>query len=158
MDRVGEVMVLISGCLIGVNCKYNGKHNLREKIVAHFNGENFVPICPEQLGGLTTPRLPAEIQGGDGKDVLGGRAKVVSSDGVDVTEEFIKGANETLKIAQSLGITKAILKGKSPSCGVGKIYDGSFSDIIIHGDGVTTALLKENGIEVYSDEEFLEKI
>ncbi|ABW19375.1 DUF523 domain-containing protein [Alkaliphilus oremlandii] len=151
-------MVLISGCLIGVNCKYNGKHNLREEILTHFNGENLAPICPEQLGGLTTPRLPAEIQGGDGKDVLHGRAKVVRSDGVDVTEEFIKGANETLKIAKSLGITKAILKAKSPSCGAGKIYDGSFSDIIIDGDGVTTALLKENGIEVYSDEEFSEKI
>ncbi len=151
-------MILISGCLIGVNCRYDGKNSFKEKLMKYFNDKNIIPVCPEQLGGLSTPRPPAEIRGGDGKDVLRGQAKVVRIDGLDVTDEFIKGANETLNIMKSLGITKAILKAKSPSCGVGKIYDGSFSGTLTSGDGVTTALLKENGIEVYSDEDILGKI
>jgi len=151
-------MILISACLLGVNCKYDGKNNLKEEIIKHFNKKKIVPVCPEQLGGLATPRLPAEIKGGDGADVLNGQASVITVDGVDVTEEFIRGANETLKILKSLGITEAILKSRSPSCGVGKMYDGSFSSTLISGNGVTSALLIKNGIEVYSDEEILEKI
>ena len=147
-------MILISACLLGVNCKYNGKNNSKDEIIKYFNGKGIVPVCPEQLGGLSTPRLPAEIQGGDGKDVLNGRAKVIRNDGIDVTEDFVKGAYETLKIAKSLGITKAILKSRSPSCGAGKIYDGTFTGTLTEGDGVTTALLKTEGIEVYSDEDF----
>jgi len=150
-------MILISACLLGVNCKYDGENNFKEELINHFNYENIVPVCPEQLGGFSTPRLPAEINGGDGVDVLKGQARVIRVDGVDVTCEFIKGANETLKILKSLGITKAILKSRSPSCGVGKMYDGSFSGTLTNGSGVTSALLKENGIEVYSDEEILEK-
>lgn len=151
-------MILISACLLGVNCKYDGKNNLREKLLEHFKGSNIIPVCPEQLGGLTTPRLPAEIVGGDGEDVLAGRAKVIRVDGVDVTDEFIKGAKETLNILKSLGAEKAILKSRSPSCGLRRIYDGSFSGTLVQGNGVTTALLKQNGIEVYSDEDILEKI
>ncbi len=148
-------MILISACLLGVDCKYNGKNNFKEEIINHFKDKNIVPVCPEQLGGLSTPRLPAEIKGGDGKDVLAGCAKVIRVDGVDVTEEFVKGANETLKIAKNLGSAKAILKSRSPSCGFGQIYDGNFNSTLTNGDGVTAALLKENGIEVYNDENFL---
>jgi len=151
-------MILISACLLGVNCKYNGKNNSKDEIIRYFNGKGIVPVCPEQLGGLSTPRLPAEIQGGDGRDVLNGRAKVILNDGTDVTEDFIKGAYETLKIAKGLGITKAILQSRSPSCGVGKIYDGTFTGTLTEGDGITTALLKTEGIEVYSDEDFLENL
>lgn len=148
-------MIFISACLLGVNCKYNGKNNLRNDIIGYFGSKDIIPVCPEQLGGLSTPRLSAEIKGGDGQDVLDGVAKVINSDGVDITKEFIKGAYETLKLAETLGVTKAVLKSRSPSCGVGKIYDGNFQNILIDGDGVTAALLKSKGIEVYSDEEFL---
>lgn len=148
-------MVLISACLLGVNCKYNGKNNLKEEVKKHLKEQNIVPICPEQLGGLSTPRLPAEIKGGNGEDVLKGKAKVINIDGVDVTAEFIKGAYETLKIAKSLGATKAILKARSPSCGYGQIYNGSFKGVLSAGSGVTTALLMQNGIEVCSEEDFL---
>lgn len=147
-------MVLISACLLGVNCKYNGKNNLKEEVKKHFKEQNIVPICPEQLGGLSTPRFPAEIKGGDGDDVLKGKAKVINIDGVDVTAEFIKGAYETLKIAKSLGATKAILKARSPSCGYRQIYNGSFSGTLSDGRGVTTALLIQNGIEICDEEIF----
>lgn len=148
-------MILVSGCLLGINCKYNGGSNLSEEILAHIKTHGGIPVCPEQLGGLTTPRVPAEIFGGAGADVLKGSAQVRTKDGCDVTSAFITGAEESLKIAKAFNITKAVLKARSPSCGVGKIYDGSFSGTTSHGDGVTAALLKENGIEVYTEENFL---
>lgn len=148
-------MILISACLLGINCKYNGKNNLKENIIKKLGNKNIIPICPEQLGGLSTPRLPAEIKGGSGKDVLKGQAKVVTNDETDVTEEFVKGAYETLKIAKKLGIKKAILKTRSPSCGLGEIYDGNFKGTLTEGSGVTTDLLKENKIKIYSEEDFL---
>lgn len=119
--------------------------------------KNIIPVCPEQLGGLTTPRLPAEIKDGGGQDVLDGLARVVDKEGTDVTDQFIKGAYETLKLARLLGARKAILKEKSPSCGPGKIYDGNFKGNLIDGSGVTAALLRSNGIEVSSEEDFLKK-
>ncbi len=145
-------MFLVSACLLGINCKYTGDNNLDVELVNKLKKQGIVPVCPEQLGGLTTPRLPAEIQGGDGLDVLSGRAKVIRNDGVDVTEAFIKGAEETLKIAETLGLTKAILKAKSPSCGNKIIYDGSFTGKKVTGQGVTAALLTSKGIEVFSEE------
>lgn len=150
-------MILVSGCLLGINCKYNGGNNLSERVKVHFKGQSIIPFCPEQLGGLTTPRAPAEIQGGDGLGVLKGKARIIAKDGSDVTDEFIKGAHETLRMAQLLGVSQAVLKARSPSCGVDKIYDGSFSGKVIPGDGVTAALLKEHGIKVYTEENFLEK-
>ena len=103
---------------------------------------------PEVLGGLFIPSVPAEIRGGDGRDVLKGKATVINIDGIDVSCEFIKGAFETLRIAQAVGAKEALLIEKSPSCGCGKIFDGTFSDKFKGGDGVTTALLKKNGIKV----------
>jgi uncharacterized protein YbbK (DUF523 family) len=107
-----------------------------------------VAICPEVAGGLPIPRLPAEIQGGDGQDVLEGRAKVVRQDGVDITEAFIKGAHQALSLARKVGAKKAILKARSPSCGVTFIHDGSFTGALREGMGVVAALLKREGIEL----------
>lgn len=142
-------MILVSACLLGVNCKYDGKNNFTQSVLDVLKEKGIIPVCPEQLGGLTTPRVAAEIVDGDGLDVLENRAKVLRKDGVDVTRAFIKGAEETLYIARSMNCRQAILKAKSPSCGLGKIYDGSFSNTLRNGDGVTTALLKKNGIQVY---------
>lgn len=141
-------MYLVSACLAGVNCKYNGKNNLVEEIKKLVEDGKAVLVCPEQLGGLPTPRLPSEIK----KD------KVINIKGEDVTEEFFKGAYETLKIAKLYGIKTAILKSKSPSCGNHKIYDGTFSGRLINGYGITAKLLIKNGIDVMNEDEFIEKM
>ncbi|ABR47889.1 protein of unknown function DUF523 [Alkaliphilus metalliredigens QYMF] len=141
-------MILVSACLIGVNCRYDGKHSLVKSMLEELDPKDLLPICPEQLGGLSTPRSPAEIVGGDGKDVLKGNAKVMTIDGKDVTEAFVRGAQESLKMAKFMGVTHAVLKSNSPSCGAGEVYDGSFTGKLIKGDGVTTALLKQHGIKV----------
>jgi len=144
-------MILCSACLLGIKCRYDARQKPNRKVLKLAKKKILIPICPEQLGGLETPREPAEIVGGEGKDVLEGKAKVITESGKDVTKNFILGAKEVLKIARILNIKKAILKQKSPSCGNGKIYDGSFSRKVKKGDGVTTALLKKNGIEVISE-------
>ena len=110
-------------------------------------------VCPEVDGGLGTPRPPAEIVGGDGADVLAGRARVLTAGGADVTAAYVEGARRALRAAQEAGATRAILKTRSPSCGKGDIYDGSFSRSLRAGDGVTAALLAEHGIEVLRDDE-----
>ena len=148
-------MILVSACLAGFDVKYNGSHNLNEKIKKWFNEKKAIPICPEVLGGLSIPREPAEIVGGEGEDVLDGHAKVITNNGIDVTEQFIKGANETLKIALDLNATMVILKERSPSCGSSMIYSGEFNGNKKRGTGVTAALLKRNGIQVLSEENFM---
>lgn len=151
-------MILVSACLLGVNCKYNGGCNRHTEVLNYLDGrQDWIPICPEQIGGLATPRVPAEIQGGDGEAVLKGQARVVTRDGRDVTEAFIKGAQEVLKIAQLCGAHEAILKQRSPSCGSCQIYDGTFAGGKIDGAGVTAALLKLAGIDVKSEEDLLEE-
>jgi uncharacterized protein YbbK (DUF523 family) len=105
-------------------------------------------FCPETFGGLKIPRVPSEIAGGDGYDVLDGRARVMSRDGRDLTLEFIKGAQAVLALCRKHGVREVLLKAKSPSCGVGSIYDGTFTGTLRQGDGVTAALLKRNGITV----------
>ncbi|GKU23935.1 DUF523 domain-containing protein [Clostridium folliculivorans] len=147
-------MIIISACLCGCNCKYNGGNNYNEDIKKIYDEGEAILVCPEEMGGLSTPREPVEIQGGSGVDVLEGRAKVLSARGTDVTEEFIKGASKVLEIAVKNNVKKAILKSKSPSCGARKIYDGTFSGKTVEGNGVTAELLKLNGIEVLSEEEF----
>lgn len=140
-------MVIVSACLMGENCKYNGKNNLRAELLGL--KDEAILICPEVAGGMETPRLPSEIEPGfSGDDVTIGKARVFASDGKDVTENFLHGSKKILEIAKENGITKAFLKQSSPSCGCGKIYDGTFTGVKKDGDGVLTALLKKNGIEV----------
>ncbi len=141
-------MILVSACLCGVHCRYDGKAKPDEEIIALLRAGKAIPVCPEQLGGLPVPRLPAEILAGDGEAVLNGAARVYNRSGQDVTEAFVMGAEETLLIARLSGAEKAILKANSPSCGAGVIYDGTFSGSTRAGDGVASALLKKNGIEV----------
>ncbi len=143
-------MKLVSACLIGVNCNFEGKNWLNPKLLEEFEKGGLFPVCPEVLGGLPVPRTPAEIQNGDGTDVLNGNAKVVNEKGANVTEQFVRGAQETLRIAKAIGAKEALLIEKSPSCGCGRIFDGSFSEKFVEGDGVTAALLKKNGIKVTS--------
>lgn len=142
-------MKLVSACLLGIDCKYNSKNNLNEK--ATKLGSNVLPFCPEQLGGLSTPRPPAEIIGGDGKSVLLGNAKVITDTGTDVTANFIKGAEMSAKLADLTKAKLAVLKAHSPSCGVNCIYDGTFSRSKHKGDGVTAALLKQKGVHVITE-------
>lgn len=138
-------MILVSACLAGVNCRYDGDNNYNEKIMDLVKKGEAILVCPEQLGGLSTPRNPSEI-----KTVLGKRV-VVNNIGVDVSKNFENGALEVLRLAKELNITKAILKANSPSCGKGTIYDGTFSKKKISGNGITAQLLIENGIEVLTE-------
>ena len=141
-------MILVSACLAGIPCRYDGGSSPVPEIQRLVAEGHAVAICPEVAGGLPIPRLPAEIQGGDGQDVLEGRAKVVRQDGVDITEAFIKGAHQALSLARKIGAKRAILKARSPSCGVTFIHDGSFTGALREGMGVTAALLKREGIEL----------
>ena len=137
--------LLISACLAGINCKFNGENNLLDRDILDEISKRYhlLFVCPEVFGGLSTPREPAEM-----KDGL-----VVTKTAKDVSENFINGAKICLKIAKLNGCKKAILKSRSPSCGSGQIYDGSFSKRLILGDGVAAKLLKENEILVFSEEE-----
>ncbi|MFQ5856221.1 MAG: DUF523 domain-containing protein [Anaerolineae bacterium] len=152
LERAG-FLLLVSACLVGIPCQYDGGSCPHDQLQALAVQGDVLSLCPEVVGGLPTPRPPAEIQGGDGDDVLEGRAGVVNIEGKDVTVEFLAGARKALRIAQRWDIKEAILKARSPSCGVGQIYDGSFSGRLVEGDGVTAALLKREGIIVKSEEE-----
>lgn len=140
-------MMIISACLCGCDCKYNGKNNKNESCVELLKRGKAVLVCPEQLGGMTTPRVPSEILKNDGK------ISVISKEGKDVSKEFKKGAKEALKIAKLVDAKVAILKNGSPSCGSKNIYDGTFSNNKIEGKGITAKLFMENGIEVFSEDE-----
>lgn len=145
-------MILVSSCLAGLEVRYNGTHCLNKEILQMLDENKAVTVCPELLGGFLTPREPAEIIGGDGFDVLDGKARVIEKSGRDVTELYIKGAYATLSKAQDLDATAVVLKEFSPSCGSSMIYNGEFQGRKIPGIGVTTALLKRNGIQVVSEE------
>jgi uncharacterized protein YbbK (DUF523 family) len=138
-------MVIISACLVGINCRYDGKNELRFELLEWIKQEGFIPVCPEQLGGLPTPRIPASIKDGDGFDVLAKKAKVVNLKGIEVTDQFLKGAFESLKLAKLMNIKRAILKEESPSCGINLTY---CNDNLIEGRGVCAALFINEGIEV----------
>jgi uncharacterized protein YbbK (DUF523 family) len=146
-------MKLVSACLMGIHCRFDGESSLDIDVQKLVKEGKAVPVCPEQMGGLSTPRLPAEIVGGDGEDVLDGKAKVINIEGEDVTDAFIRGAEEALRVAKSVSATEAILKERSPSCGSCVIYDGTFSGKKQAGNGVTAALLQRNGIKVVTEEE-----
>lgn len=146
-------MIIVSACLAGVKCRYDGSGVPNGGVQKRMAEGRAIPVCPEQLGGCSTPRPAAEIQGGTGADVLEGKCRVMNNLGEDVTGKFIKGAEEVLEIAKAAGATKAILKARSPSCGRGAIYDGTFSGRRIPGNGVTVELLKRNGIEVITEDD-----
>lgn len=154
MKELGDIPILVSACLAGCECRFDGAANTEDAIARLVADGRAVMVCPEEEGGLGTPRPPAEIVGGDGHDVLAGRAKVMTDRGEDVTEAYLRGAEKALVAARESGATTAVLKARSPSCGKGVIYDGSFTRSSRMGDGVTAALLQRNGIEVISDEEF----
>lgn len=137
--------ILVSACLLGVNCKYNGQNNENQEVLDFIKDKEVIIICPEILGGLTTPRKPAEIV----------NDKVINIDGDDVTINYVKGAEETLKLAKLFGVKKALLKSKSPSCGNLLVYDGTFTNTLTTKDGVTAKLLKENNIEVITEKELV---
>lgn len=133
---------------------WNGESKPCQEVIDLVKQGKAIPVCPEQLGGLKTPRIPQEIQNRTGKDVLDGKCKVVNKNGKDVTKQFIKGAEETLKIAKLVNAKEFIAKSKSPSCGCGLTYDGTFSGKLIKGDGVTVALLRKNGIKIINEKEY----
>jgi uncharacterized protein YbbK (DUF523 family) len=150
--------VLLSACLAGVNCVYDGTNKLHPVFAGIYKKGDAVLFCPEALGGMKVPHSPSEISGGDGLDVIEGRGSVFSKDGKEVTVYFVKGARKTLELAVKKGIKKAVMKSKSPSCGCGRIFDGTFTKKLVSGYGVTAALLKQNGIVVVSDVEYLESV
>ena len=141
---------LVSACLLGFPTAYDGDARLRAGLIALAARVWVVPICPEMAGGLPVPRPPAEIVGGDGEDVLDGRARVVTVAGEDVTAAYLRGAERALTVVQRHGITMAILKQRSPSCGSRFIYDGTHSGSLKPGQGVTAALLRRHGVIVWS--------
>ena len=146
-------MILVSACLVGINCKYNGENNKNDKVIDYLKDKQFIIVCPEQLGGMSTPRDPSEIIRLDGEAVIKGQTSVISNKRLDVTNKFKIGAEEALKIANMYNCKEAILKEGSPSCGSNYIYDGTFTGQKIDGVGVTTALLRSNGIKVMSENE-----
>lgn len=152
-------MIIVSSCLLGVHAKYDGTVTNKNYLLLKYSylGQ-YLPFCPEQLGGLTTPRAPVEIIDGSGEDVLQEKTKAINSIGEDVTSQFKKGAEQSLYLAEIFSIKAAILKERSPSCGVHKIYDGSFRHVIREGQGVTAAILSWKGIPVYSEEDITEAL
>ncbi|WP_440603032.1 DUF523 domain-containing protein [Bacillus sp. GB_SG_008] len=149
-------MIVISACLAGIACRYDGNDNLVTKIQELLEKEETILICPEVLGGLPTPRTPAEIVGGNGDDVLNGTAKVIDQNGNDVTEIFIAGAYEALNQIKDLNPEYIILKERSPSCGSSVIYTGEFNGQKQNGYGVTTALFRRHGFTVISEDDFIQ--
>jgi uncharacterized protein YbbK (DUF523 family) len=139
---------LVSACLVGFPCRHNGQAKAIPALRKAFAQGRLVPFCPELAGGLGVPRDRAEIRGGAGEEVWQGKAQVVAESGVNLTQFYIKGAQATLLLARSLGLKEAFLKSHSPSCGAGKVYDGTFSGRLKVGDGVTAALLRKNGFKL----------
>ena len=149
--------VLYSACLLGIHCAHGGGHRAH-RLPPGLPGDSVraVPVCPEQLGGLPTPRAPAEIVGGSGGDALAGNARMVSRRGIDVTRAFLRGAAETVRWARAAGCTRAVMTPGSPSCGSRWHYDGSFSGRRVEGPGVTAAALEAAGIVVREPQEEME--
>ena len=138
-----KVEYVVSACLAGCKCRYDGKDNLCPKVKQLVEEGRAVTVCPEVMGGMTTPRIPSERKDG----------KVINSNGDDNTAYFVRGVEKSIEVVKEYNIKKAILKAKSPSCGKGFVYDGTFSHNIVEGNGVAATLLMENGIEVYTEDE-----
>ena len=133
--------ILVSACLLGCNCRYDGSHRACEAVAELRETHQLIPVCGEIFGGLPTPRTPAERVGG----------RVLTENGRDVTQEYHRGAEEVLALARRLDCKAALLKERSPSCGTGEIYDGSFTRTLTAGDGVTAELLRASGIAVFGE-------
>lgn len=140
--------ILVSSCLLGINCKYSGGNNKNCDVISLSNNYNLIAICPEVMGGLPTPRVPSEIISG----------KVINKDGIDVTAEYNLGASIALELATQYDAKYAVLKANSPSCGFGSIYDGTFTSTKIEGNGVAADLLYKNGIVVLNENNFNNKL
>ncbi len=136
-------MILVSSCLVGLSCRYDGSDNKDEKVLEYISDKVWMPICPEQMGGLETPREPAEIV----------QNKVLTKTGRDLTGPFVKGADEAARLALLAGAQEAILKARSPSCGCTQVYDGTFSGKLVDGDGLTAKALKKMGLTVRSEQD-----
>lgn len=141
-------MKAISACMAGVPCRFDGKAKPVHTALELVERGEAILVCPEEMGGLSTPRPPAEIVGGDGEDVLAGRAKVLTADGVDVTEQYVAGAKKAADVIEERKVNAALLKAKSPACGCSKIYDGNHSGTLVDGTGVFAAELKRRGIHL----------
>lgn len=135
---------VVSACLAGTPCRYDGRSNLRPEIAALVRRGEAVPVCPEVLGGLPTPRTPSEQKNG----------RVVAATGEDVTDAFVSGAEAALYIAEEYGCCAAVLKARSPSCGCGRVYDGTFTRTLVDGDGLFAALLRKKGFQLFTEETF----
>ena len=153
MDSRPSKRFLVSACLAGINCTFRGKNNLNDKIKTLADNGMAIALCPEVSALLGIPRENIELSGGDGNDLLDGKAKAISSDGRDLTKDIIAGAYKVLEEVRRYGIREAIMKSNSPTCGAGQIYDGTFSNTLKKGDGVLAALLKRNGIKIITEKE-----
>lgn len=151
-------MILVSACLLNIPVRYKGDGNPCSLLFPYAANGQLLPFCPEVAGGLPTPRLPAEISGGTGSDVWQNKARVVNDQNEDVTDAFKAGAKLCAEVCRRYNITAAILKQRSPSCGSSAVYDGSFQGRRIPGMGVTAALLAQQGIKIYSEEDVTEKL
>lgn len=149
-----DEIILVSACLLGVNCRYNGMTKKDERVIEWLRGKRFVPVCPESLTGLPAPREPADYDAGDGTGVKTGKARILSREGQDWTREFLRGATEVVKIARLCGATRAILKERSPSCGVHQVY---VRGQLVPGKGLLTSLLEQEGIKALSESDLLGK-
>lgn len=138
--------ILVSACLLGASCRYDGKAKPVKKVIALKEKYNLIPVCAEIMGGLPTPRIPCEIKNG----------RAINRNGEDKTAEYVRGAEEVLRLARLFGCDTAVLKSRSPSCGNGEIYDGSFSGRLISGDGICAELLKANGIKIFNETQISE--
>ena len=145
MPGVTKSIILVSACLIGRPCRYDGRRAASRGLISMLSGRDWVAVCPEQLGGLPTPRAPARLEGGDGGDVLDGRARVINSDGADVTEAYVRGAETILDLAGRLGVSTCCLKDRSPSCGVSPSWDNNGK---ARGQGVLAALMSRSGFKL----------
>lgn len=136
-------MKIVSACLAGLNVRFDGKNKADEKIIALVKAGKAIAVCPEQFAGFSTPREPMEIRNG----------RIFTKSGEDVTEQMKRGAREVLKIAKQFGVKEVIFKSKSPSCGKGRVYDGSFSGKLVEGNGIVTDLLLKNGLKVVTEKD-----
>jgi uncharacterized protein YbbK (DUF523 family) len=150
MNNQTDKVIIVSACLLGVNCRYSGMSKKDDKVIEFLVGKNFVPVCPESFSGLPIPREPADFDRGDGTMTKTGKNQVIQRDGTDVTKQFLRGATEAMKICKLAHATSAILKDRSPSCGVHQVYN---EGALVNGVGILTAMLMQEGVKVISEKD-----